>query len=132
MKRDSVDHWSEFSGGPGPLAPLVEAGDAAAQADLIARREWGRPVDGPTVEVGPVARAVVDQQPAVALLHDAGVRPPHAGIAEQTQVARLRPSERHLGLRQDQLAPRPEARLDAQPGLLQEDLGQADQQADAQ
>ena len=53
------------------------------------------------------------------------------GVAEQADVAALGPADGDGLLREDLFAPRPKAGLDLQPRLLEDDLGESDEQADA-
>ena len=93
------------------------------------RRRLG---DRLVVEVGAAGRLGVGQQVAVVLAQDAGVQLLDGVVAEQADVARLGPADGRLVLGQHQLAAGPEAGLDLEPRLLEDHLGQADQQADAQ
>src|SRR5439155_5676420 len=113
------------------LGPFAEAEDGAAQADDVAGTQDDGADDAPVVDVGAGGAAGVGQDEVLAALADAGVQALDLGVAEQADVAALGLADGDLRLEQELLAPGAEALLDLQPGLLEDDLGQPDQEADA-
>src|SRR5437762_5430527 len=85
------------------LLALAETQDIPAQPDHVAGAQRRGLGDAHFVQVGAARGAVVHEQVVVALLDDAEVQALDAVVAEQTDVARLGPPGRRLGLGENQL-----------------------------
>src|SRR5690606_8799351 len=112
----------------GAFLPLTKAEDAAAHTDAVPGAEDARPVQQLLVDIGSRDRSLVGDDVVAALPADAGVQTVHVAVAEQTDVAALSPTDGDLGLGQDQFSSGAEAGLDLEPGLLEDHLGQPDEQ----
>ena len=110
----------------GALLSLPEAQEGVADPDQIAAVQRHRLPDRHVVDEGAAGGTGVADQVAIALPHDASVQPVHRGVAEHADVARLRPADGQHRFVERQFTALAETGLDPEPGILEDNLGDAD------
>src|SRR5262249_28981694 len=114
-----------------PPVALAEAQRRAADLDQVAGLQQRPPRDLGAVDVRAAGRVEVLDVVPLPRADDAGVLLLRLAVAEQRDVAPLGPADDQLRPGQHPLPPGPEAGDDGDPGVLEDDLGQADHQPDA-
>src|SRR5205807_10064141 len=101
------------------FASLPEGQQAVADLNLIALLQLHRLLNALAVEERPARSAGILQVIALTLQHDPRMQPFDAGVAEEADVARLRPANGDRRTRQDHLSPGTKALHDLHPCLFQ-------------
>ena len=123
----AATHWSILAA----LVRSLKRNTLFADANQVAGLERRFAFDLLIVDERAARRLQILQIIAAAVLDDVGVRLLDAGVAEQGDVAPFGAADRRLVLLQQHLAARSEAGFDLDPRFLQDNLRQADEQADA-